>query len=147
MATVDLNDVRFWAPPSNPLLHKQRTALLRSNSRSVCASSSQNQPAPLNNKADRMFKCNDQSKSAITAARHQGGDFAAGAQGTISRIPRNTSVHRSLLDNRGQVDICGGRRSSERCRINCWKPCSAARLTSCTDVPDVRPTIFCKQLI
>jgi hypothetical protein len=80
MATVDLNHVQFWAPPSNPFLYKQRTTSSQSKGGSICTNSSQNQPAPLHNKADRIFKRNDQSKSTITAAQHQGDDFAAGAQ-------------------------------------------------------------------
>ena len=86
MATVDLNHVQFWAPPSNQFLYKQRTTS-QSTGRSICTNSSRNEPAPLH-KADRIFKRNDQSKSAITAARHQGDDFAARAQGTIRRDSR-----------------------------------------------------------
>jgi hypothetical protein len=88
MAIVDLNHVQFWAPPSNLFLYKQCTTSSQSTGRSICTNSSRNQLAPLH-KADRIFKHNDQSKSAITAARHQGDDFVAGAQGTIRRDSQN----------------------------------------------------------
>jgi hypothetical protein len=63
MATVGLNYVQFWAPPSNPFLYKQHTTSSQSKGSSICTNSSRDQLALLHNKADRIFKCNDQSKS------------------------------------------------------------------------------------
>jgi hypothetical protein len=91
MATVDLNHVQFWAPLSNPFLYKQRTT------------------SPLHNKEDGTFKRNDQSKSAIIAARHQADDFAAGAQGTISRDPQKYEYIKS------GVGIAGRNNDSANC--------------------------------
>jgi len=95
MATIDLNHVQFWAPPPKPLLRKQGTAssLLHSMSKSLRTTNSRNQPIPLHNKADQVFKRNDRSTPAIAAAQRQGDDSsAAEAQGKIKENARNEPV-------------------------------------------------------
>ena len=67
--------------PSNQLFHKRGTALSHT-------TSFWTQPAPLHDKANRIFKHNDQFKSAIMAAQHQGDGFVATAQGTIRENTR-----------------------------------------------------------
>lgn len=89
MATVNLDRVQFWAPPSNPFLRKQRTASSHGTSKSLCTTSSRNRPAPLHNQAAQIFKRNGQSTSAVAMARPQADDSAAGAQGKIRESARN----------------------------------------------------------
>jgi hypothetical protein len=92
MATVNLNHVQFWAPPSKPLLYKQRPALLHSTSKSFYTTSSRNQPVPLLDQAARISKRNDQLISAIAVAQHQGDDSTASAQGKIRENARNKPI-------------------------------------------------------
>lgn len=103
MAAVDLNNIQFWAPPTYPFLYKQRTPSSQSMGRPICTNSSRNQPAPLYNKEGRTFKRNDQSKSAVTAARHPGDDTAAGAQGTIRRDSQKLSLSNLLWESQAAI--------------------------------------------
>ena len=79
MTTVDLSNVQFWQPPLNPISSKQRTASphIRKNGRSGPTTSSRDQPASLDNKADEILRRNDQPKSAAAPAQYQGRDFAS----------------------------------------------------------------------
>jgi hypothetical protein len=97
MATVDLSHVQFWHPPLNPLPPKHTASLrIRKNGRSGWTTSSRNQPASLDNKADEILRRDNQPKSAVAAAQHQGRDFAfqqeddaVGSQGTMKEDPRD----------------------------------------------------------
>ena len=77
----------------------------------------------------------------------KGGDFAAGTHGTISISPRNTSVHRSLVDNRGQVDICKGPSELRTLPDRLLEPLFRSETDQLHWSANVRPTIFCKWLI
>lgn len=77
MATVNLDHVQFWQPPSKPLFHKQRTASQDHNKSTSSATSSQNQLASLHNKADPTFECTNQPRCAVAATRYPGGDLEA----------------------------------------------------------------------
>ena len=87
MATVDLNHVQFWQPPSNLSCHKQRTAPRKHGSLDF---SSQDKRALIHNKADPTFKRTNQPKCAVAATRHPGRDLevqpedeGVAAEGTI----------------------------------------------------------------
>jgi hypothetical protein len=91
MATVDLSHVQFWQPPLNPLPSKRHTALphIRKSGKSGPTTSSRNQPASLDDKADEILRRDNQPKFAAAPAQYQGRDFAiqqegdeVGAQGT-----------------------------------------------------------------
>lgn len=88
MATVTLNHVQFWHPPSKPSFRNQRISPVQQNDRSATATNSRNQPMPQYPNANPSSKRSDVSNNSVTAAR--GHDSAAQlvpyrvkAQGTI----------------------------------------------------------------
>jgi hypothetical protein len=83
MSTVDLSHVQFWRPPLKPLPSKRHTALphIRKNGKSGSTTSSRNQPASLNNKADEILRRHNQPKSAAAQAQYRGRDLAIQQEG------------------------------------------------------------------
>lgn len=88
MATVDLSHVQFWQPSLNPTSSKRSSPHIRKNGRSGPTTSSRDQPASLDSKADEILRRDNRFKSAVALAQDQGRDSAiqqeddaVGAQG------------------------------------------------------------------
>lgn len=69
MATVTLNHVQFWQPPSKPSFHNQRISPVQQNYRSATATNSRNQPVPQYQNANPSSKRSDLSNYSVAAAR------------------------------------------------------------------------------
>ncbi|KAH8760269.1 hypothetical protein BGZ57DRAFT_609656 [Hyaloscypha finlandica] len=69
MATVTLNHVQFWQPPSKPSFRNQRISPVQQNGGSATATNSRNQPVPQYQNANPSSKRSDQSNYSVAAAR------------------------------------------------------------------------------
>jgi hypothetical protein len=68
MATVNLDYIQFWAPPSKPLFHKQHTALPRNTNKYTTGSQKR---SVVLYKADRISKHNNQPTSIIISTQYR----------------------------------------------------------------------------